>query len=562
MDSYDIVTFECRIKALRQRVKELESGEKYVRIHEEHRKDMDALKREVQELKSALAEAERRAVRVRNELLDAMDDVQEECKKELHKKDVLYKKLEARAIKAEQQRDEALNKLKEMRDKYAVLSQKLEESEGKNKKLLTQLNHNFENSSIPSSKAVIHKKIPNNREISGKKPGAQSGHPHHERKKQTPTRLIQLPASDEILQNPDFRKTKKEIVKQLVNISLSVDVTEYHTDIYYNAKTKQYAHAPFPAGVVDNVNYGSSIKAFLYLLNNDCCTSIDKSSRFLYDLSGGKLKISKGMIHRLAKSFAENSKEGLKNAFQHMQASPVLHIDCTNANVNGNPAYVFVCAVPQGDVLYSAREKKGHEGVKKTVAEDYQGILVHDHESTFNRYGTAHQECLAHVCRYLKDSMENEKELTWNKKMHALLTEAIHYRNGLSENEAADKTRIAEFESRYDEIIQTATKEYEDNPPDKYYRDGYNLYKRMREEKDKYLLFMYDARVPSTNNLAERLLRAYKRKQAQATVFRSFDQIDYLCDGMSMMALIRREDNANLYEAVTRIFDKQTVADS
>ena len=33
--------------------------------------------------------------------------------------------------------------------------------------------------------------------------------------------------------------------------------------------------------------------------------------------------------------------------------------------------------------LYFAREKKGHEGVKDTVTEDYQGILVHDHDRTF-----------------------------------------------------------------------------------------------------------------------------------------------------------------------------------
>ena len=48
-----------------------------------------------------------------------------------------------------------------------------------------------------------------------------------------------------------------------------------------------------------------------------------------------------------------------------------------------------------GKALYFAREKKGHEGVKGTVTEDYQGILVHDHDRIFYNYGTDHQECLA-----------------------------------------------------------------------------------------------------------------------------------------------------------------------
>ena len=85
-----------------------------------------------------------------------------------------------------------------------------------------------------------------------------------------------------------------------------------------------------------------------------------------------------------------------------MLLSPVMHVDCTNARVNGKSTQVFVCAIPEGKALYFAREKKGHEGVKGTVAEDYQGILVHDHERTFYSYGSGHQECLAIFCGILR----------------------------------------------------------------------------------------------------------------------------------------------------------------
>ena len=83
-----------------------------------------------------------------------------------------------------------------------------------------------------------------------------------------------------------------------------LDVTEYHADVYYNAKTGERVHAAFPDGVTDDVNYDGSIRAFLFLLNNDCCASIDKSRKFLSDLTGGKLNISKGMISRLSREFA------------------------------------------------------------------------------------------------------------------------------------------------------------------------------------------------------------------------------------------------------------------
>lgn len=54
------------------------------------------------------------------------------------------------------------------------------------------------------------------------------------------------------------------------------------------------------------------------------------------------------------------------------------------------------------------------------------------HESTFYNYGTRHQECLAHILRALKDSMDNEPDRKWNRKMRRLVQEMIHYRNGLS----------------------------------------------------------------------------------------------------------------------------------
>lgn len=58
-----------------------------------------------------------------------------------------------------------------------------------------------------------------------------------------------------------------------------LEVTEYHADVYCNSKTGERIHAEFPADVVDDVNYEGSIKAFLFLLNNGCCTSIDKSRK-------------------------------------------------------------------------------------------------------------------------------------------------------------------------------------------------------------------------------------------------------------------------------------------
>lgn len=45
---------------------------------------------------------------------------------------------------------------------------------------------------------------------------------------------------------------------------------------FRNIHTGQRVHADFPVGVVNDANYGSSIKALAFLLNNRCGVSIDK----------------------------------------------------------------------------------------------------------------------------------------------------------------------------------------------------------------------------------------------------------------------------------------------
>ena len=111
----------------------------------------------------------------------------------------------------------------------------------------------------------------------------------------------------------------------MVSIRMVLNVTEYHADVYYNSHTGERAYAAFPDGVIDDVNYDGSIRAFLLLLNNDCCTSIDKSRAFLSDLTGGKLNISKGMISRLNREFALKTEPERRSAYADMLLSPVMH---------------------------------------------------------------------------------------------------------------------------------------------------------------------------------------------------------------------------------------------
>ena len=99
-----------------------------------------------------------------------------------------------------------------------------------------QINRDYENSSIPSSKAI-------------------------RRKKQEPTQpVILLPPPKEVFEDCTFKKTARTITKQLVSIRMVLDVKEYHADVYYNSQTGERIHAAFPDGIIDDVNYDGSFR--------------------------------------------------------------------------------------------------------------------------------------------------------------------------------------------------------------------------------------------------------------------------------------------------------------
>ena len=108
------------------------------------------------------------------------------------------------------------------------------------------------------------------------------------------------PQTGEIVPTDGRNRRKKEIVKQFVEIYITLRTVEYHADLYRDKETGERLHASFPDGVIDEVNYGGHIRAFAFILNHLCNVSIDKTKDFLSDITDGKLTISKGMINRLS----------------------------------------------------------------------------------------------------------------------------------------------------------------------------------------------------------------------------------------------------------------------
>lgn len=546
-----------RLRAAERELASFRSGKAYVKMRADYEKiirDRDLTIKRLQKERDEFSFSRKEITR---QWMEVLEDLQKEQEREVKKLKKVIVELLDMVASLKNRNTELDEKRKKALSDYYEAATKLEEAQGLIAKLTAQVNHNYENSSLPSSKCIDRKKITNNREKTGKKPGAQPGHPHHPRKPMKPDKVVEVPVEKELEDNPRYVPTGKTISRQVIGLTVIPVVTEYHTVEFYDKKKGRKVHSAFPAGVTNDVNYDESLKAMLFLLNSRCNVSLEKTAQFVSNITDGALSPSVGMISGLCLEFSLKSRQEQDELFKALLDAPVMHVDGTSARVNGSNNNVVVCT-NGATTMYFARESKGHAGVKGTPIETFGGILIHDHEACFYSYGSDHQECMVHIERYLKDSIENEKNLTWNKSMLELIQEMIHENNLAPEGIADEK--IAEFEARYDAIVQTATKEYEDEPPSDYYRDGYNLYLRMVEYKHNHLLFLSNPLVDPDNNLCERKARILKGKINQAISLRSFEHLTYFCECLSVLDHFATEGADNLYQAVKEIFKRQRPA--
>lgn len=548
---------KSKISVQKRQIESYKNGNQYTTLRNDYEAVCKKLNRKIQKLEGELSKSHSETVTVRKYWSEIFDDLEKEHDLEIQSLKHALSKMEARALKAEHEADVLKEKLtQERREKYA-LGEQLEEANGKIQKLTAQVNMDFSNSSIPSSQqGAGRKKIPNNREKSNRTRGGQPGHEGHRLTQKEPTEIHDIPDPEAYTKDPGYYKTNEVVSRQKIILSFCVKVVEYRASVFRNKETGSRVHADFPDGFHTDICYDSSVKAFVFLLANDGNMSAGKIRKVLREASKGKLDISEATINGLCKEFSLKSKKEQEEIIKNIMTSPVVNIDFTNANVNGEARQVLIMASPQKNAyMYFARDSKGHKGIIGTPAENYVGTLVHDHDHTFYHYGMAHQECMQHNIRYLIGSEENETGKTWNIKMHDLVKEMLHYKNCLDGAEP-DKETVAGFEQRYDEILNLAKEEYEYEPPTEYYREGYNLYQRLVEYKESELRFLHDKNVPANNSLAERLARIYKRKQKQAIVLRSGNNFTYLCDSLSVINTYRQMEEISLYDKVTEIFSR------
>lgn len=442
-----------------------------------------------------------------------------------------------------------------------IENQKLKEE---NEHLKRILNHNSDNSGIPTSQTNIgeEKRIPNSREKSDKPKGGQKGHTKHKLEKFqdneiTDTYTYEI-ANDKCSCGGKLKligkRYKDEFDVEIRLIKRRNEFCEYICEC-----CNKTIKVPIPNHLKEDNQYGSNVQALIVSLVNEGYVSFKRTRELINGFTGGEMTISEGLISKLQKRCYDKLEEFDKELHKKILSQKVLHWDDTGISINGKQACLRFYG---NDILryYKAHEKKDRKGLDEDKILQYldnNTVVIHDHNKVnYNEdYDFTNAECCVHLIRDLRELNENLPR-EWINELIKLLIDTNNKRKDYIEKnilqfdyEVSDKVI-----SEYDKIINKGQEINKKDFNAYYGKDENNLLKRLVDYKENYLLWVLRFDVPFSNNLSERSLRGSKTKMKVSGQFANIQNAEYFARIKSYIETCKI-NNVNPHVALVRLIE-------
>ena len=307
------------------------------------------------------------------------------------------------------------------------------------------------------------------------------------------------------------------------------------------------------------VVYGPYVKAMAAQLYSEGVMANDRICEFLNSISGDSLEMSEGSVYNFCREFSNRCIPETTAIEDDLLNEDVLCTDATVMTTDKKQAYIRNVSSERSVIYYPADSKTIEEMRTMRVLASFSGTLMHDHETALYHFGTRHAECNVHVGRYeVKNTQESLNR--WSRHMECFMEGMNRARNKLKGAGIGhfDEKALRIYEQRYDAILEEG---YEQNRETKgrYARkEEKKLLNRLKKYKENHLLFLYDFRVPFSNNMSERDLRKCKNREKMAGGFRKKEGRQMFCRILSFIETVKRRKK-NLFASIVSLFKGEPV---
>lgn len=115
-------------------------------------------------------------------------------------------------------------------------------------------------------------------------------------------------------------------------------------------------------------------------------------------------------------------------------------------------------------------------------------------------------------------------------------------------------SELERYSLRYEELLSEGREENRHSKGRIAKKEEKALLKRLKKYQENHLLFLYDFRIPYSNNRSEKDLRICKNRQKMAGGFRTEAGRQMYCDIMSLIETIKRRE-LNIFRGIIALMN-------
>lgn len=390
---------------------------------------------------------------------------------------------------------------------------------------------NSSNSSRPPSTDRPETPKPKSlRRKSGRPSGGQPGHPGRTLQPSEKPQHLQIhplhecECGEDLSQEPalDFER------RQVFDLpSLRLECTEHRAEIKECPNCGRTSRAPFPDDLNAPVQYGKNFRALLAYLYDAQVGASRRIRQMGQEMFG--FAISEATLQK-ARQEQYDALEPFENRLvEILPQEAVLHADETSVPINKVNHWVHVLCTPLL-TLFSVQPNRSKEAIQAIgIIPRFAGWLMHDFLASYLSFENClHTFCKGHLLRELVFLFEQHQQL-WAKDLYDLF---LAMRRCVKDRRARDapltQAELGRWYKQYRKILRAGrqanplTPEQTRKTRPKQSKEQ-NLLDRLARCEDCILAFLWDWRLPFTNNEAERTFRMMKVRVKISGCFRTLE---------------------------------------
>lgn len=279
-----------------------------------------------------------------------------------------------------------------------------------------------------------------------------------------------------------------------------------HIVLYHLYKTP-WGEPPRLPGVMPRGEYGMEVAVILAFLVYFIQISIDQARSILVFFTG--IDLSRSQADSLLQQLSTLLEPELDKIIDLLALAYLVHIDETGWKIGKERLYAWIFTNLAHTVLLYGKSR-GEETIEEVLSRAFEGTVVTDFFSAYEKYFKGQQKCWAHLLRTMIRLMlqhPGKKEYkTFFDQLHVLFVAGKKAQKNarLTETQRQKKATVLQ------EKLRTLCMRHEEKIPAHAcddLRDFLNLQKRMIKYMDSLFTFVLHPEVEPTNNRAEQGFR-------------------------------------------------------